>query len=94
MTRNKLEQKIADLENEINAIKDRNKRVEGDKSWETSLFRILLISFLIYIISSFAFFELGVKAFLLSALVPTAGYFLSTQSLPIIKKWWLESRNK
>ena len=35
---------MKDIEAELAAIKERNKRVEADKAWETSTFRRLLIA--------------------------------------------------
>ncbi|MDO8507641.1 MAG: hypothetical protein Q7S53_03660 [bacterium] len=83
-----------DLESEINDIKERNKRVEADKAWETSLFRKVLIMAFTYIITAMVFYLLGVDNYLASALIPTIGYFLSVQSLPFIKKWWIDKHYK
>ena len=42
------EDKLKELEKRINDIEKRNKRVEGDKAWETCILRkILIIIFLI-----------------------------------------------
>jgi len=41
---------IEDLEKEIHQIKERNKRVEADKSWETSKTRKIIISIATYIV--------------------------------------------
>lgn len=79
-----------DLEREINLIKERNKKVESDKAWETSSFRILSVTVVTYIVTAIVFHFIGVKNFLLSALVPAVGYYLSIQSLPFIKKFWVE----
>ncbi len=35
-----MEEKLQKLEKEVAAIKERNLRVEADKAWETSSFRI------------------------------------------------------
>jgi hypothetical protein len=78
-----------DIEKEINLIKERNVKVEVDKAWETSIFRIFLISFVTYVIASFVMYFIGVSNFLLNALIPTIGYLLSAQSLPIVKRWWV-----
>ncbi|OGZ63222.1 MAG: hypothetical protein A2639_02080 [Candidatus Staskawiczbacteria bacterium RIFCSPHIGHO2_01_FULL_34_27] len=78
-----------DIEKEINLIKERNKKVEADKAWETSLFRVGFIALTTYIITAIVFYFIRVKNFLLSALIPTVGYYLSTQSLPFVKKWWI-----
>ena len=75
---------------EIAAIKERNRRVETDKAWERSWFRILSITVATYIIASAVMYAIGIANYLLSALIPTIGYFLSTQSLPVIKRWWIK----
>lgn len=78
-----------DLEQELKAIKERNRRVEADKAWETSHFRSLSVVLLTYIVMVIFLYSIKVERFWLSALVPTLGFFLSTQSLPILKRWWL-----
>ncbi|MDC0357224.1 hypothetical protein OAO01_00280 [Oligoflexia bacterium] len=77
------------LEAEIATIKERNVKVEADKAWETSWFRVALLVVTTYTITAVVFYFIGVNSYLLSALIPTVGYILSTQSLPFIKKWWL-----
>lgn len=81
---------IEELAKEIEAIKARNKRVEAEKAWETSWFRVFTISVLTYVVSAAVLCLLGNTDFLFNALIPTIGFFLSNQSLPFIKKWWLE----
>ncbi len=83
-----------DLADEIEKIKERNKRVEADKAWETSLFCKVLISVFTYLITAIVFYLIGVENYLASALIPTTGYFLSVQSLPFIKKWWIKKYYK
>jgi hypothetical protein len=78
------------LAEEVKAIKERNRRVEADKAWERSAFRIFSITVITYIIASVVMYTIGISNYLLSALIPTIGYFLSTQSLPIIKRWWIK----
>ena len=80
---------MENIEKEINLIKERNKKVEADKAWETSVFRVIFISAITYAITAIVFKFIGVKNYLLSALIPTVGYYLSTQSLPFIKNWWI-----
>ncbi len=84
--------KLEQLEKEITAIKERNLRVEADKAWETSWFRILSITAITYIVAALVLYFLGSKNSLLSAFVPTAGFFLSVQTLPVIKRWWIRKR--
>lgn len=77
-----------DIEKEINLIKERNKKVEADKDWETSLFRIVSIVVMTYIITAVVFYFIGIKNFLLSALIPTVGYYLSMQLLDLPTKYF------
>ena len=82
------------LKKEIDLIKERNKKVEADKAWEISIFRIVSIVIMTYIITAVVFYFIGIKNFLLNAFIPTVGFYLSTQSLPFIKRWWLDKLYK
>ncbi len=79
------------LENEIEEIKKRNQRVEADKAWETSWTRRIVIVILTYVVISLFFYFALIPNPLLNAIVPTTGFVLSTLSIPIIKKWWLNT---
>jgi hypothetical protein len=79
-----------ELENRVRDIEQRNVRVEADKAWEVSLTRKLFITISTYIIAAVWLIVIKDTNPLLKALVPTAGYLLSTLSLPFIKKWWID----
>lgn len=82
------------MNQEISEIQARNKRVELDKAWETSLTRRVIIASFTYLIAT-AFLKLiGNNAPFVSALVPTGGYLLSTLSLGFVKEWWIARREK
>ncbi len=76
------------LSREIDSIKSRNKKVEADKAWETSLSKKVLIATLTYfvIVLFFSITNLG-KPFI-NAIVPTLGFVLSTLSIQVFKKLW------
>lgn len=78
------------LELEINEIKSRNKRVEADKAWETSVARKLTIAILTYFVIVIFFYSAKLPRPWLNAIVPTIGFLLSTLTLPIIKNWWIK----
>ena len=80
-----------EISKEIELIRARNKRVEADKAWETSITRRLMIAVVTYIIASVWLFTIHESLFWLKAFVPVAGYILSTLSLPIIKSRWTKS---
>lgn len=79
-----------DIEERIQRIEERNARVESDKAWETSWFRILTIAGMTYIVAVVLLARMGVDRVWFSACVPAAGYILSTQSLPMLKRWWVK----
>ena len=80
---------LKDLENEIENIKQRNKRVELDKKWETSLTRKLCICILTYIVVIiYSYMVRNYDNIFLSSLVPVIGFTLSTLSLRYIRKIW------
>ena len=89
-----MEERIQNLEKEVEVIKQRNAKVEADKAWETSYFRILLICGIIYVIAVKVLYFIGSNNYFLNALVPPIGYFVSTQSLPFVKKWWIKTHGK
>lgn len=77
------------FEEEINNIKARNKRVELDKKWETSLTRKICIAILTYIVVViYSFIITKYSNIWLSSLVPVIGFTLSTLSLGIVRKVW------
>ena len=78
-----------DLEREIKEIKNRNKKVELDKAWETSWTRKLCIIILTYIFVVLYSFTINkINNIFLSSLVPVIGFTLSTLSLNAIRKVW------
>ena len=87
-----MDERMQKMEEDLRSIKERNGRVEAEKAWERSYFRIGLISALTYGVASVVLYSIGNGAPLRNALIPTIGYFLSTQSLPFIKKNWITRR--
>lgn len=85
---------IAQLEEEIKKIEERNKRVETEKSWEISWTRRLMIAVLTYIVIAIFFKFAKVENPLESAIVPALAFIISTSSMPIFKKIWLKYLNK
>lgn len=78
------------VEEEINKINKRNERVEKDKAWEKSKTRVLFILLITYITTATVFFFIGINNYLLNALIPTVGFYLSTLTLPFLKEWWVK----
>jgi len=82
------------IEKRLEAIEERNNRVELDKSWETSSARKLLIAGLTYIIIVSFFFVMNLSKPFINAIVPTIGFMLSTLTLSYFKKVWIQNHSK
>lgn len=80
------------IEERLNKIEERNRKVELDKAWETSLMRIIFVSLITYIAAFFVIYSMGVSRPYLNALIPVLGFILSTQSIPVIKKYWIKNK--
>lgn len=89
-----MENKIKELDQKIIEIEKRNKRVENDKAWETSTLRKILIIIMTYIIVVLYQTIADTTNIFLSAVVPCLGFYLSTQSIELIKRIWISKRNK
>ena len=84
-----------DLEKRVSLIEERNKRVELDKKWETSFTRRISICVLTYIVVLlFSYFVNTGNNIFLSSLVPVIGFSLSTLSVNLIRKIWLNVVDK
>jgi len=84
-----LQKRLLVLEQELALIRERNRRVETDKAWETSRARKICLLVATYLITALVFYLIGVAGYALNALVPTAAFYLSTLSLPIARRIWL-----
>lgn len=78
-----------DIEKEIIKIKERNKKVELDKAWETSWTRKICICALTYIVVVIYSYAINkITNIFLSSLVPVIGFTLSTLSLNVVRRYW------
>lgn len=82
------------LEERLSLVEERNKRVENDKAWETSSLRRALIFAFTYSIAALWLVSIEDSNPLLKALVPAFGWYLSTLSLPFVKKRWTEKHRQ
>lgn len=78
------------LELEINKIKERNKKVESDKAWETSWTRRSIIAVFTYLAIALYLNAISIPNAWLSAVIPAIGFLLSTLTIPFFKNIWLE----
>ena len=75
-----------DLERRIQAVEERNRRVEGDKAWETSSTRRGLLMVFTYLALGVYMWAIGISNPWLNAIVPAVAFMLSTLTMPFFKK--------
>ena len=81
---------MKDLEERIKKIEERNKRVESDKAQETCILRKILVIIFTYIFAVLYLKIADTTNPFFGAVVPCVGFYLSTWSINIIKKWWIK----
>ena len=81
-----------DLEQRVGNIEERNRSVESDKAWETSWTRRALLALFTYLAVSLYLWAIGISNPWLSGIVPTAGFMISTLTMPLFKRLWLRNR--
>jgi hypothetical protein len=85
---------LESLNKEIEKIKERNKKVEIDKAWETSKTRRFLLAIFTYLTIGFYLQAIKIDQPWLNAIVPSIGFLLSTLTLPFFKEVWKKWRYK
>lgn len=79
---------MKNLEARVATIEERNKKVEQDKAWETSWTRRLSIAVLTYLVIAVYLLVIESDKPFVNALVPAAGFVLSTLVLKRIRSFW------
>jgi hypothetical protein len=80
------------IEERLEIIEARNKKVEADKAWETSWVRRVSIMVLTYfVVVAYLHFVVRIDPWI-NAIVPVIGFLLSTLTVQIIKNLWLRTR--
>ena len=82
-----------DIEERIKKIEERNKRVEMDKAWETCFLRKILIIIFTYVFAVLYLKTADTTNPWFGAVVPCVGFYLSGQSIRVVKKWWIKKRS-
>lgn len=85
---------IESLEKEIEKLKERNRRVEMDKKWETSLVRRGLLIVFTYLAIGLYLNAIHIENPWINAVVPSIGFLLSTLTLPYFKNLWIKFNHK
>lgn len=84
----------SNFEQRLRKVEARNERVQGDKAWETSYARRLLLTLFTYLAVGAYLQAIGVQNAWLNAIVPALAFMLSTLTLPFFKQAWLDFRKK
>lgn len=79
---------LEQIEKDIEIIKNRNQKVESDKSWEISYTRRILLIVFTYLILSLYMLVVDIPRPWLNSIVPAVGFLLSTLSLPFFRRLW------
>lgn len=87
-----MQNKLEELEKRVAKIEQRNKRVEINKTWETSITRKVSIAVLTYLVMVTFFYVIKVANPWINAFVPTLGFLLSTFSLETIRNIWMNKK--
>lgn len=83
-----------DLEEEIGQLKRRNLRVEADKGWEGSWTRRVFIMAVTYVVAVSWLIVIHESNVWLKAVVPVAGFLLSTLTIGPLKHVWVRYQYK
>ncbi len=83
---------IEKVQEQIDDINTRNKRVEIDKAWETSLTRKVMVIVLTYLVVMVLFLVMTLPNPFVNAIIPSAAFVISNLSIPVVKKWWIGRR--
>ena len=81
------------FEKRLKNIEYRNKRVEIDKKWETSITRRGLLALFTYLAIGFYLQAIKIQKPWLNAIVPAVAFMLSTLTMPFFKKVWVKHFN-
>jgi len=85
---------MENIEQRIQKIEQRNKKVESDKAWETSWTRRALLMLFTYLAIGVYLWVIEIPRPWLNAIVPAVAFMLSTLTMPWLKKIWLKRVHK
>ena len=82
------------LEERVQKIEERNKAVEQDKKWETSISRRVLLMAFSYVAVAVFFIIIKIENPWINAIVPALAFMIQQLSMPFFKRLWTSSRDK
>lgn len=84
---------LEELTKRVEAIEERNSKVELDKKWETGILRKLFLLIVTYILLGIYMTFIGVGQPWLNAIIPSVGFLISTFTLGWMKTFWLNKQS-
>lgn len=81
------------FEERLARIEARNKNVELDKAWETSLARRVLLTLFTYLTLGLYMWAIDISRPFLNSIVPAVGFMISTFTMPWMKARWIARRS-
>ena len=84
---------ITEIKKRLSKIEARNRKVELDKTWETSWTRRFLILIFTYTLIGLYMNAINVDRPWLNAVIPSIGFLLSTLTMNLIKNLWLKKHD-
>ena len=82
-------EEVERLKEEVNLIKERNRKVEMDKKWEQSFTRRALLVLFTYLAIGVYLQAINIPLAWLNAIVPAVAFLLSTLTMSYFKKIWI-----
>lgn len=80
------------LEERVQKIEERNRGVEQDKAWETSVVRRIILAVFSYLVIAIFFLVIELPNPWVNAIVPALAFMIQQLSMPYFKKLWLKFR--
>ncbi len=80
---------MSTIEERLVAIEERNARVESAKAWETSWTRRGLLVLFTYLAIGIYMWAINIDRPWLNAIIPAAGFMISTLTIPLFKRIWI-----
>ena len=79
---------MANIEQRIRVIEERNSRVESDKAWETSKLRRFVLALVTYLVILYFLILINAPNPYLNALIPAGAYLIQQYSIPFFRRFW------
>lgn len=85
---------LGELEQRVASIETRNRKVELDKAWETSLARKFFVAVLTYLAIGIFMYAIDVINPWINAVIPSIAFLLSTLTMPLLKDWYIKHKTR